>query len=153
MPGKGGIEALPDVLQAVPDAKVPAPSMHDDPQYVREAFEAGARGYVRREAADTEVVDAVRTVAAGERYVHPALGARLVAAEVEERKRWGDAGPAFRPGTRSATPSCARPYQPGDRLPALHLRPYGGDASGPHHAEARSLEQGGSSSATRSTRV
>ena len=92
MPGKSGIEALPDVLQAVPDAKVLVLSMHDDPQYVREAFEAGASGYVLKDAADTEVVDAVRTVAAGERYVHPALGARLVAAEVEERKR-ADADP------------------------------------------------------------
>jgi two-component system response regulator NreC len=62
-------------------------SMQDDPRYVRAAFEAGASGYVLKEAADTEVVEAVRTVARGERYVHPALGARLVAAEVEERKR------------------------------------------------------------------
>jgi two-component system response regulator NreC len=61
--------------------------MQDDPRYVRAAFEAGASGYVMKEAADTEVVDAVRTVARGERYVHPALGARLVTAEVEERKR------------------------------------------------------------------
>ena len=61
--------------------------MQDDPRYVREAFEAGASGYVLKEAADTDVVEAVRAVAAGERYVHPALGARLVAAESEERKR------------------------------------------------------------------
>jgi two-component system, NarL family, response regulator NreC len=92
MPGKSGIEALPDMLEAVPDAKVLVLSMHDDPRYVREAFEAGASGYVLKEAVDTEVVGAVRTVAAGERYVHPALGARLVAAEVEERKR-ADADP------------------------------------------------------------
>ena len=61
-------------------------SMQDDPRYVREAFEVGAAGYVLKEAADTEVVGAIRPVAAGERYVHPALGARLVAAEAEERK-------------------------------------------------------------------
>jgi len=70
-----------------PDTKVLVLSMQDDPQYVREAFEAGASGYVLKEAADTEVVGAVRAVAAGERYVHPTLGARLVAAEAEERKR------------------------------------------------------------------
>jgi two-component system, NarL family, response regulator NreC len=62
-------------------------SMQDDPRYLREAFAAGASGYVLKEAADTEVVDAVRAVAAGERYVHPALGARLVQAEAEERRR------------------------------------------------------------------
>jgi two-component system, NarL family, response regulator NreC len=87
MPGKSGIEATPDVLRAVPTTKVLVLSMQDDPRYVRAAFEAGARGYVLKEAADTEVVGAVRAVAAGERYVHPALGARLVAAEVDERRR------------------------------------------------------------------
>jgi two-component system response regulator NreC len=87
MPGKTGIEGLPALLQAVPDARVLMLSMQDDPRYVREAFEAGASGYVLKEAADTDVVDAVRAVASGERYVHPALGARLVAAETEERKR------------------------------------------------------------------
>jgi two-component system response regulator NreC len=87
MPGKSGIDGLPALLQAVPDVRVLMLSMQDDPRYVREAFEAGASGYVLKEAADTDVVDAVRAVAAGERYVHPALGARLVAAESEERKR------------------------------------------------------------------
>jgi two-component system response regulator NreC len=87
MPGKSGIEGMPALLQALPETKVLVLSMHDDPHYVREAFEAGASGYVLKEAADTEVVDAVRSVASGERYLHPALGARLVAAEAEERKR------------------------------------------------------------------
>ncbi|HEY7346402.1 MAG TPA: response regulator transcription factor [Gaiella sp.] len=87
MPGKSGIEGMPAVFQAVPDVKVLVLSMQDDPRYVREAFEAGAAGYVLKEAADTEVVGALRAVAAGERYVHPTLGARLVAAEAEERKR------------------------------------------------------------------
>jgi two-component system response regulator NreC len=87
MPGKSGIEAMPALLQAVPDARVLILSMQDDPHYVREAFEAGASGYVLKEAADTDVVEAVRAVASGARYVHPALGAKLVAAETEERKR------------------------------------------------------------------
>jgi two-component system response regulator NreC len=87
MPEKGGIEGMPAVLQAVPEAKVLVLSMQDDPRYVRAAFEAGASGYVLKEAADNEVVAAVREVANGGRYVHPELGARLVAAESEERKR------------------------------------------------------------------
>jgi two-component system response regulator NreC len=64
--------------------------MQDDPRYVREAFEAGASGYVMKEAADAEVVAAVRAVAQGERYLHPALGARLLAADAEERRRAED---------------------------------------------------------------
>jgi two-component system response regulator NreC len=87
MPGKSGIDGTPALLQAVPGAKVLVLSMQDDPRYVRQAFEAGASGYVLKEAADTEVVGAVRSVAAGEHYVHPVLGARLVAAETAERKR------------------------------------------------------------------
>ena len=87
MPGKSGIEGLPALLQAVPEARVLMLSMQDDPHYVREAFAAGASGYVLKEAADSEVVGAVRAVAAGEQYVHPALGARLIAAEAEQRRR------------------------------------------------------------------
>ena len=87
MPGSSGIEATPPVLKEAPEAKVLMLSMQDDPHYVREAFAAGASGFVLKEAADTEVVGAVREVAAGGRYVHPALGARLVAADAEERAR------------------------------------------------------------------
>ncbi len=87
MPGKSGIEAIPDLCKEAPAARILVLSMQDDPRYVREAFEAGADGYILKEAADTDVVAAVRDVAAGRRYVHPSLGARMVAAEAEERKR------------------------------------------------------------------
>ena len=87
MPGKSGIEGMPALMQAVPETKVLILSMQDDPRYVQEAFDAGASGYVLKEAADTEVVAAVRAVAAGERYVHPALGARLIEAAAAERRR------------------------------------------------------------------
>jgi two-component system response regulator NreC len=87
MPGRSGIEAIPDLLKESPESKVLVLSMQDDPAYVREAFGAGASGYVLKEAADAEVVAAVRDVASGQRYVHPTLGARLVAADAEERVR------------------------------------------------------------------
>jgi two-component system, NarL family, response regulator NreC len=81
MPGESGIEAVPRLLHEAPEAKVLVLSMQDDPRYVREAFAAGASGYVLKEAADAEVVDAIRQVAAGGSYVHPTLGARMVAAD------------------------------------------------------------------------
>jgi two-component system, NarL family, response regulator NreC len=87
MPGRSGIEAIPDLLEEAPEAKVLVLSMQDDPAYVREAFDAGASGYVLKEAADAEVVAAVREVASGRHYVHPTLGACFVAAEAEERAR------------------------------------------------------------------
>jgi len=92
MPGTSGIEAMPALREAAPEAKVLFLSMQDDPTYVREAFGAGATGYVLKEAADAEVVAAIREVAGGGRYVHPALGARLAAAEAEARAR-ADADP------------------------------------------------------------
>src|SRR2546430_1143613 len=85
MPGESGIEVLPRLLTESPETKVLVLSMQDDPSYVREAFAAGATGYVLKEAADAEVVGAVREIAGGARYVHPALGARMIAAEAEER--------------------------------------------------------------------
>ena len=87
MPDQSGIEVLPQLLHEQPDMKVLILSMQDDPRYVREAFGAGASGYVLKEAADTEVVAAVREVARGGRYVNPELGARLVAAEADAERR------------------------------------------------------------------
>jgi two-component system, NarL family, response regulator NreC len=85
MPGESGIDVLPELLKESPETKVLVLSMQDDPSYVREAFAAGASGYVLKEAADEEVVSAVREIANGGRYVHPTLGARMVAAEAQER--------------------------------------------------------------------
>ena len=87
MPGESGIEGVPTLLHEHPEVKVLVLSMQDDPHYVREAFAAGARGYVLKEAADAEVVQAIREVARGGRYVHPELGARLVAAEADAERR------------------------------------------------------------------
>lgn len=87
MPGRSGIEATPELRKAAPNAKVLVLSMQDDPSYVREAFAAGASGYLLKEAADVELVQAVREVASGARYVHPALGARLAAAEGDAASR------------------------------------------------------------------
>ena len=86
MPGASGIEGTPLVLHEAPDAKVLVLSMQDDPRYVREAFASGASGYVLKEAADTEVVEAVRQVANGQQYLHPALGARLLESEARQRE-------------------------------------------------------------------
>ena len=86
MPGESGIDGTPRVLHEAPDVKVLVLSMQDDPRYVREAFAAGAKGYVLKEAADTDVVDAVRQVADGRQYLHPALGARLIESEAKERE-------------------------------------------------------------------
>lgn len=90
MPGRSGIEAAAEVIEASGGAKILVLSMQDDPSYVREAFAVGASGYLLKEAADVELVQAIREVAAGNRYVHPALGARLAQAEVDAARKSSD---------------------------------------------------------------
>ncbi|HEY6017269.1 MAG TPA: response regulator transcription factor [Gaiellaceae bacterium] len=86
MPGRSGIEVAQEVREVAPDTKVVMLSMQDDPAYVREAFGAGAAGYVLKEAADSELVRAVTEVANGGRYVNPELGARLAFAEAQAQQ-------------------------------------------------------------------
>ena len=79
-----------DIVQALaethPTGKVVVLSVQDEPQDVKEAFELGARGYVVKQAVETELVPAIREVAAGGRYVPPGLGARLIEAVAAERR-------------------------------------------------------------------
>ena len=81
MPGRSGLEIAAEIKQAAPKAAILILSMHDDSAYVREAFEQGASGYLLKEAADEELLTAVRAVAAGDQYLHPMLGARLASGE------------------------------------------------------------------------
>jgi two-component system response regulator NreC len=77
MPGMGGLEGVARLRERHPELPVLVLSMHDEPEEVRRAFEAGASGYVLKTAADEELVRAIRAVAAGERYLHPSLGATM----------------------------------------------------------------------------
>jgi two-component system response regulator NreC len=82
MPGAEGssLEALPQIMEGSPDTKVAILTMQEDPQFAREALSSGAVAYVLKEAADSELVEAVRRAAAGDTYLNPRLGAALAAA-------------------------------------------------------------------------
>jgi DNA-binding NarL/FixJ family response regulator len=79
MPGMGGLDGTALIRERAPEARVLVLSMHDQARDVRRAFDAGAHGYLLKSAADEDLVRAIRAVAAGERYVHPSLGAVLAA--------------------------------------------------------------------------
>jgi DNA-binding NarL/FixJ family response regulator len=81
LPRTDGAEAVPDLLDASPSAKVLVVSAQAQPASVRRAISAGARGFVPKRASDTMLIDAIRRVAAGEQYVEASLGARLVVDE------------------------------------------------------------------------
>ncbi|MBV5348049.1 response regulator transcription factor [bacterium] len=73
MPSLGGLDALPALRKLVPSARILILTMHDDPQYLRQALKHGASGYVLKKAADAELLSAMRGVLRGEVYVHPSM--------------------------------------------------------------------------------
>jgi len=78
MPSLGGLEALPLLRRACPQARVLILTMHDDESYLRQALRSGASGYVLKKAADSELIDAIHAVMRGEVYIHPAMTRNLL---------------------------------------------------------------------------
>jgi two-component system response regulator NreC len=77
MPGGSSLEAIPVIREESPDTQIVVLTMQEEPAFARHALGSGALGYVLKEAADDELVQAVRRAAAGETYMNPRLGARL----------------------------------------------------------------------------
>jgi two-component system response regulator NreC len=83
MPGRSGtcsLSALPQLARETPGSRVVILTMQADPQFARQALGAGACGYVLKEAADTELVEAVRRAAVGQSFLNPRIGAQLATA-------------------------------------------------------------------------
>ena len=83
LPEGSSLPALPELREQSPDTAVVMLTMQQDPAFAREAIRAGALGYVLKQSAGSELVDAVRAAAAGETYLNPKLGAQLAAAPTE----------------------------------------------------------------------
>jgi DNA-binding NarL/FixJ family response regulator len=81
LPRTSGYQAIPEILKVSPESRILVVSSQTGPSSVRQAISAGAHGFVPKRASDTELVDAIRRIAAGERYVDPDLGAQLVVAD------------------------------------------------------------------------
>ncbi|MDP9345487.1 MAG: response regulator transcription factor [Actinomycetota bacterium] len=81
MPGElTSLEAIPRVAEVSPKTRVVVLTMQEDPRFARHALRAGAAGYVLKEAADDELVEAIRRASTGATYLNPRLGAALAAA-------------------------------------------------------------------------
>jgi two-component system, NarL family, response regulator NreC len=79
LPGGSSLKHIPAIRAESPDTQIVVLTMQNEPAYAREALGAGALGYVLKEAAENELVEAVRRAAVGDTYLNPRLGARVAA--------------------------------------------------------------------------
>ena len=79
MPGGSTLEHIPSIRSEHPDTQIVVLTMQNEPAYARQALSAGALGYVLKEAAEAELVEAIRRAAVGDPYLNPRLGARVAA--------------------------------------------------------------------------
>ncbi len=79
LPGGLSLGHIPEIRAECPNTQIVVLTMQNEPAYAREALSAGALGYVLKEAAETELVEAIRRAAVGDTYLNPRLGARVAA--------------------------------------------------------------------------
>jgi two-component system, NarL family, response regulator NreC len=77
MPGGSALAAIPELRESSPGTQIVVLTMQNEPAYALRALGAGALGYVLKEAAEEELVEAIRRAAAGDSYLNPRLGALL----------------------------------------------------------------------------
>jgi len=78
MPGMGGVEATTRIVGAAPNVKVVALTMHRDASCVDAMLRAGARGFVVKESASSELVEAIRVALKGGAYLHPTVSGAVI---------------------------------------------------------------------------
>lgn len=78
MPGLNGLDLIKQVLKRLPRLRILVLSMQSADSYVVEALKAGAAGYVLKETGPSEIIDAIQTVVAGQRYLSPKLAQRVL---------------------------------------------------------------------------
>jgi len=79
MPGGSSLESIPTIRAEAPMTAIVVLTMQNDPAFARQALQAGALGFVLKEAADDELLEAIRLAAVGDTYLNPRLGARIAA--------------------------------------------------------------------------
>jgi len=89
MPGMGGLEALRRIRAHNPQARVLVLSAHEDAEHARRALREGARGFLSKRCAPEALIEAITTVAAGQRYLDVSLAHRLALLEVDGGEKSG----------------------------------------------------------------
>jgi DNA-binding NarL/FixJ family response regulator len=123
MPGINGLEAARQVVQRLPQTKVIVLSMHSAEGYVLDALRAGASGYVLKKSTAEELVQAIRTVAAGGRYLSPPISERAIEEYVERAKEGPDPYAHLSPREREVLQLAAQGMTNRQIALQLHLSP------------------------------
>ena len=132
MPGMDGVTAITELARRGVPVRVLVLTTYDTDSHVLPAIEAGATGYLLKDAPRDELLRAVRAAAQGDAVLSPSVATRLMNPVPHARR-----GPAQPAGTRSPGDGGGRHHQPGGGCPAVHQRGYGQDAPAEHLREAR----------------
>jgi two-component system response regulator NreC len=87
MPGGSSLGAIPEIREEAPTTAIVVLTMQNDPAFARQALQSGAAGFVLKESADDELLEAIRLAAGGGTYLNPSVGARLAAQPPQKTRR------------------------------------------------------------------
>ena len=144
MPLLNGIEATRQITKRVPGVRVLVLSMYADEAYVTQMLKAGATGYLLKDSADVDLLQAVTPCRKGKSFFSPAV-ARLMLddyAQPARRRTRSIATSRSRPRARDLPAGGRGQDQQGDRRAAVHQPEHGRNASRAHHGEARPPQRG-----------
>ncbi|MFA5891577.1 MAG: response regulator transcription factor [Actinomycetota bacterium] len=114
LPDRNGIDAVPDIAEAAPDARILVLSAYDDEDYVVAAIEAGAAGYLLKTMRGKEVIEAIHAAREGRVTLHPAVAAKL-------RHSLQKGSPSLSPREREILELAARGLRNKEIGRAMHL--------------------------------
>jgi two-component system, NarL family, response regulator NreC len=93
MGGESSLDVIPQLRAEMPDTQIVVLTMQSDSAFARAALRAGAVGYVLKDAADAELMNAVELASEGRTYLNPELGARLASEPTDDESRPGNLSP------------------------------------------------------------
>ncbi len=142
MPGLDGLGALAELARQGSTARVLVLTTYDTDSYVLPAIEAGATGYLLKDAPRAELLRAVRAAARGEGVLSPSVATRLMTRVRTPSTQPLSAQPAQHQAAQPARArgpgaGCRREHQPGGRRPPAHQRGHGQDPPAQHLRQAR----------------
>ncbi len=88
MPRTSGMDAIREIKKRFPDTKILALTIHDEDEYILAALQAGADGYVLKDATQGELIMAIETVLAGKSYLSPGVSEKVINGYLEGKKKF-----------------------------------------------------------------